>query len=140
MPTLRTLARSLGLTMAVAGLAALPLAAQAAGAGDVASEIATAHMHATFSAKGKTLAVAHLHLYHVLNCLDGPKGKWFYPNQLNPCKGKGNGAIADATSHEQMMMLEHVAARAHAALMNQHYATVHHDAMMIAADLKKMMK
>lgn len=133
---LRTLLRSLGLATVVAGLAALPVAAQAAG--DVSSEISTAQKHAMLSAQGKTLAIAHLHLYHVLNCLEGPTGKWFYPKQFNPCKGMGDGAIHDATSHQQMMLLERLAARAHAGLMSKQVTTVHHDAMMIAADLKKV--
>ncbi|HTW74981.1 MAG TPA: hypothetical protein VMD56_08710 [Steroidobacteraceae bacterium] len=135
-----SLAASLGLAAAVAGLAALPFAALAATPGSpfLSSEIQAAQTYGTVAAQANSVAEAHRLLYSVLDCLDGPKGKWYYPKQNNPCLGTGHGAIHDATSPRQMKMLERLATQAHAGLMSMHLATVRHDATTVAADLKKM--
>jgi len=78
------------------GAAAL-IAAPAAFAGDSAQEAATAAQHAGFAAKSPKIEQVHMHLHHAVNCLVGPDGREFDPKQANPCKGKGNGAIPDAT-------------------------------------------
>lgn len=73
------------------------IAAPAAFAGDSAQEAATAAQHAGFAAKSPKIEQVHMHLHHAVNCLVGPDGRDFDANQANPCKGKGNGAIPDAT-------------------------------------------
>jgi hypothetical protein len=57
------------------------------------TEIATAHAHALMAQSAKTVAEAHAHLHHVINCLVGPKGTGFDAAAGNPCKGQGDGAI-----------------------------------------------
>jgi hypothetical protein len=142
MLTPRSLARSLGLAAVVAGLAALPFAAHAAtlGSPNLSGEISAAQVYLSSAAEAKSVAAADRVLYGGLNCLEGPKGKWSYPKKFNPCYGPGygNGAINDATSQKQMKMLERLATQAHAALMSTSLTTTHHEAMMIAAELKKM--
>ena len=76
---------------------ALPIAAQAADANGAASkQIATAGAHAGMALGAGELAMAHAHLQHVVNCLVGPAGKGFDAKAADPCKGMGQGAIADA--------------------------------------------
>lgn len=66
------------------------------------NEVATAHAHALMAQNAKTLAMAHAHLHHVVNCLVGPKGEGFDAKAENPCKGQGNGAIPDSASDAAM--------------------------------------
>lgn len=76
---------------------ALPIAAQAADANaTVAKQAATAGAHAGMALGATDLATAHAHLQHVVNCLVGPAGKGYDAKAADPCKGMGNGAIADA--------------------------------------------
>lgn len=85
-----------GLSMLALALA-LPLAAQAADANGAATkQVATAAAHAGMALGATELATAHAHLQHVVNCLVGPTGKGFDAKAADPCKGMGNGAIADA--------------------------------------------
>jgi hypothetical protein len=77
--------------------AALPLAAAAADSGGAASkQAATASAHAGMALGAADLKTAQLHLHHVVNCLVGPSGQGFDAKAGNPCKGMGQGAIADA--------------------------------------------
>lgn len=78
--------------------AALPLVASAAAdAGGAASkQVATASAHAGMALGAADLKTAQLHLHHVVNCLVGPSGQGFDAKAGNPCKGMGQGAIADA--------------------------------------------
>lgn len=75
----------------------LPLAAQAAEPNAAATkQIDTAAAHAGMALGAADLATAHAHLHHVVNCLVGENGKGFDAKAADPCKGMGNGAMADA--------------------------------------------
>jgi len=71
----------------------------AAFAGDSGKQLNTALAHAGYSAKSKNTKTVHLHLYHVINCLEGSQGKDFNVAAGNPCKGMGNGALSDLEGH-----------------------------------------
>lgn len=78
---------------------ALPMAAQAADAdadGAAAKQVATAVAHAGMAMGATDLTTAHTHLHHVVNCLVGMSGKGFDAKVEDPCKGMGQGAIADS--------------------------------------------
>lgn len=76
---------------------ALPMVAQAADADSAASkQIATASAHAGMALGAADLNMVHTHLHHVINCLVGSSGKGFDAQAGDPCKGMGQGAIADA--------------------------------------------
>ena len=70
-------------------------ASSAGGAANADQEISTALQHAGMSAGSSTLADVHMHLHHVLNCLEGPSGQDYDASAEDPCKGQGNGAIND---------------------------------------------
>ncbi len=55
----------------------------------------TAQTHATNSARSETLRDSLWHLGHVVNCLEGPRGKNYDANNANPCTGQGAGIIPD---------------------------------------------
>ncbi|MDI4640133.1 hypothetical protein K9U39_04080 [Rhodoblastus acidophilus] len=84
-------------------------------AANAALEIKTAATHAGMAAASNTLQTVHMHLHHVLNCLEGPKGADFDAKPGDPCKGQGSGAIMDsapdkrkaleATAHQAKMAL-----------------------------------
>ncbi|RMD86911.1 MAG: hypothetical protein D6807_08840 [Alphaproteobacteria bacterium] len=74
--------------------------------GDAASEAATAAQHANLAAQADSLDGVHAHLQHAINCLVGPDGEEFDAEQINPCDGMGDGAIADAADDEMAERLE----------------------------------
>jgi hypothetical protein len=75
---------------------ALPLATLAATPAAASKQVQTAAAHAGMALGAADLKMAHAHLQHVVNCLVGPAGTGFDANAANPCKGMGQGAIADA--------------------------------------------
>lgn len=76
---------------------ALPAAAQAADSNSAASkQVATATAHAGMALGAADLKMAHTHLHHVINCLVGSSGNGFDAAAGDPCKGMGQGAIADS--------------------------------------------
>jgi len=68
-------------------------------AGDAGKQVTTALAHAGYSSTSKNAKTVHLHLYHVINCLEGSQGKDFNAAAGNPCKGMGNGAVNDLMDH-----------------------------------------
>ncbi len=64
-------------------------------AGNANQEISTATTHAAMAANAADTATAIMHFHHVINCLEGPKGKQFDADVGNPCNGMGNGALND---------------------------------------------
>lgn len=80
----------------ISAAAVAVLLTSAAYAADVKGEIATAEEHAGYSAVAKSIDEAHMHLHHTINCIVGPKGAGFDATQINPCAGRGNGAIPDS--------------------------------------------
>jgi hypothetical protein len=59
------------------------------------TELNTALTHAGFAAGYNAAAEIELHLHHVVNCLEGDKGKNYNEQAGNVCKGQGNGIFAD---------------------------------------------
>jgi hypothetical protein len=113
MRTLHRFKTALGFAVLCAGLAAFPLAANAA---DAAPEITTAATHAGFASKSATINMVHAHMHHALNCIVGPGGNGFDATALNPCKNSGNGAIPDTTDAGKRTALEKIAAELRAGL------------------------
>lgn len=60
-----------------------------------ASQLKTALEHAKLAQEAGTLASVKVHLQHVVNCIEGPKGAMFNAGGGNPCQGQGNGILAD---------------------------------------------
>lgn len=60
-----------------------------------ASQLKTALEHSKLAQEADTLASVKVHLQHVVNCIEGPKGAMFNAGGGNPCQGQGNGILAD---------------------------------------------
>lgn len=73
-------------------------AALADSAASATKQVATAVEHAGYASKSKTSKVVHVHLHHVINCLEGMKGPHFDAKVGDPCKGQGDGALNDLKS------------------------------------------
>lgn len=84
----------------------------------LSDEVTTAQAHAGMAAAQVDITKVHMHLQHALNCLVGPTGDGFNAAPGNPCSGKGNGAIADATDGSQKTKLTAAAATAKAGVAN----------------------
>lgn len=82
----------------------------------LSDEVSTAQTHAGLAAAQTDVAKVHMHLQHAVNCLVGPSGDGFNAAPGNPCKGKGNGAITDATDGAQRSKLTAAAATAKAGI------------------------
>lgn len=122
-----------GVTAALGGFACAAYA-QTHSAKD---EINTAHAHAMMAQSATSVAMAHTHLHHVINCLVGPGGSGFDAAAGTPCKGQGNGAIPDAaTDHALHAKLESALADAQAGLKSESLAAVQQDAGKAAAGLQ----
>ena len=67
----------------------------AAGGGDLRTQILTAVTHARFAASAETARNVREHLTHVVNCLEGPRGRNYDQAPGNPCQGQGNGIMPD---------------------------------------------
>jgi len=80
-------------------IAALGLAGSVAFSADMgmmaASQLKTALEHAKLAQDADTVASVKVHLQHVVNCIEGPKGAMFNMGGGNPCQGQGNGILAD---------------------------------------------
>lgn len=100
-------------------------------------EVATAHAHALMAQNAKTVAKAHTHLHHVVNCLVGANGKGFDASAGNPCKGLGDGALVDtAIDAELNGKVKQALSEAHAGLQADKLKAIHGDAAMAATALK----
>ncbi len=62
---------------------------------DVKAQLKTAVTHAGFAASGSAMGYVQQHLGHVLNCIEGSKGKNFNASWGNVCEGQGNGILVD---------------------------------------------
>lgn len=121
----------------VAGTLALGLSGTAFAQGNAAKEITTAHKHALLSQNADSVAKAHMHLQHVVNCLAGPSGKAFDADAFNPCKGQGNGAIPDSANNQKVhSKLAGALATAKDGLKSDKLSAVHKAAAKVAATLK----
>lgn len=112
-------------------------AVTAAAQNSTATEVSTAHAHALMAQGANTLAMAHTHLHHVINCLVGPQGTGFDAAAGTPCKGQGNGAIPDsASNHALHAKLEAALTDARAGLKSSSLASAHRAAAKTAAALQ----
>jgi len=60
--------------------------------------VKTAQTHAANAARSEATRDALWHLGHVVNCLEGARGKNYDAKNINPCQGQGNGIIPDLES------------------------------------------
>ena len=109
------------MVIATAGLLAVSTAALAA---DTAKEIATAADHANLAVTAADAKMTKTHLHHVINCLVGPNGDFYFATILNPCQDLGNGAIPDTTDATKKKSLEDALNRAKAGLAAHDLAAV----------------
>jgi hypothetical protein len=120
--------------------AALCLAISPVDAADTAKdnskELATAASHAGMAAGAESPQMVRSHLQHVINCLEGPKGKDFVSALGNPCGSQGEGAIPDAAS-EGKKKLEDAAGLAKRALAEQNIDKAKQMAGELQTDLGK---
>lgn len=125
------------LVMGMTGAMATGLAFAAFAQGGVKTEISTAHTHAVYAQQAPSVAVSHVHLHHVINCLVGPKGTGFDANQANPCKGQGNGALPDSAGNSAVHgKLTTALSEAQAGLKSNDLKAVQADAGKVAATLE----
>jgi len=89
---------------------------------DLAGELDTAQTHAGMAATQTDIAMAHKHLQHAVNCLEGPAGADFDAAAGNPCGKAGAGAIVDSTSAAQKAKLTPIATAAKAGIGNSDLA------------------
>ena len=105
------------------------------------TEISTALAHAQMALASKELAEARHHLHHVINCLVGPKGKGFDPNEENPCKGMGNGAMNDVDSKSaQYKKLDDALSEANEGLSKSSLRNTQNEADEVIEDLRDAQK
>jgi hypothetical protein len=71
---------------------------QPTGSVDLRAQLRTASTHATNAANSETLPGVRSHLMHVVNCLEGARGRNYFQNEANPCQGQGNGVLVDLRS------------------------------------------
>ncbi len=64
-------------------------------AADVKTELKTAITHAGFAGGGDALGYVQQHLGHVLNCIEGTKGRNFNQSWGHVCQGQGDGILVD---------------------------------------------
>lgn len=115
-------------------------AASPAAAADLRAEIMNAAEHAEYSSEAQTVADAHFHLHHALNCLVGPGGKGFDAASLNPCRGSGNGIVPDASDPKLAAIFEAAAAKARAGLATNDLTAAKADATEVARTLVATLK
>ena len=104
--------------MLLAGAAALMASPAFA---DLASTLSTAQTHAGMASTQTDIAMAHKHLQHAVNCLEGPSGKDFDAAAGNPCGKETSGAI-DAATGAQKAKLTKIATDAKAGVGNSDLA------------------
>lgn len=123
--------------MGLTGAMAAGIAFAAFAHGNAQTEISTARAHAMMAQSANTVAMAHTHLHHVINCLVGPGGQGFDATAGTPCKGQGNGAIPDSAGNSALHgKLQGALADAQAGLEANSLASVHSQAGKVAAALQ----
>ena len=80
----------------------------------------------------------HKHLHHALNCLEGPNGSGFNSHFLDPCKGMGNGAIADSQGEARKQVLMDAASEAKEGIQTNSLAMARTDASEVQSIVKKV--
>jgi hypothetical protein len=84
---------------------------------DVKLELKTTITHVGEAAKAESLSAVQEHLGHVVNCIEGTKGKNFNASWGNPCEGQGNGILVDLKTAQGGAAVLPTAQRAEAAAM-----------------------
>ncbi len=72
-----------------------PPAAQPGSDGKAATQLRTAIEHAKNAVGSGAMAAAVGHLGHVLNCIEGTKGRNFNASWGHVCQGQGDGILTD---------------------------------------------
>jgi len=121
--------------LALAGAAALALSNPAVAA-DAAKEQGAAAFHAGLAAGAKDVKTVHMHLHHVVNCLVGPAGAGYDPDEMNPCKDAGSGLLADTPAGAPRKQFETALTRAQAGLKADDLMA----AQKIAAETQTLLK
>jgi len=90
--------------------------------------------HAGFAAQAKGLATIHLHLQHLLNCLEGSTGPDYKEVSANPCTG--SGALQTLPEHSaDRVRAQKAIALARVGVTLHDVAPAHHVAQAIHAIL-----
>lgn len=108
------------------------LAVSPAAAADLRAEIMRAAEHAEYASEATSIDDVHFHLHHSLNCLVGPAGQGFDGTQLNPCRGAGDGILADVHDAALAAKFEDAARKARAGLATNDLAVAKSDATDVA--------
>ncbi len=99
--------------------------------------------HAKNSAESATMADAVPHLGHVLNCIEGTKGKNFNASWGHVCQGQGAGILVDIKSAKNassvMLVLDSADSLAIAGVKAKDLAAVHVAARGVGALLQVVM-
>lgn len=93
----RTVATVIGILVLCGGIALVGShSTQAAAGADAAGvQLGTAILHARNAAGSGAMSSAVSHLGHVLNCIEGTKGKNFNASWGHVCEGQGSGILID---------------------------------------------
>jgi len=108
-----------------------------AAAADEQQQVTTALTHAKIASQQKQLDGVQMHLKHAINCLVGGQGDKAFPDAMNPCKGMGQGAIADASSDTERQTLETALSTAEAGVNSTSFEQAQADAMMVVKTLEQ---
>ncbi len=114
-----------------------------AGADKAQTQLRTGVDHAKNSAGSSTMTTAVTHLGHVLNCIEGTKGKNFNASWGHVCQGQGDGILTDIKSAKNadrvMLVLESADSLAVAGVKTKDLETVRVTARGVGALLQVVM-
>ncbi len=114
-----------------------------AGADKAQTQLRTAIDHAKNSAGSATMNAAVPHLGHVLNCIEGTKGKNFNASWGHVCQGQGDGILVDIKSAKNadsvMLVLESADSLAVSGVKAKDLGAVHVAARGVGALLQVVM-
>ncbi len=107
------------------------------------TQLRTGIDHAKNSAGSSAMAGAVTHLGHVLNCIEGTKGKNFNATWGHVCQGQGDGIVVDIkgvkNAESVMLVLESADALAQAGVKAKDLAAVQVSARGVGALLQVVM-
>lgn len=113
---------------------------QPAGGSKAQTQLQTAILHAKNSAGSGAMASAVSHLGHVLNCIEGTKGKNFNASWGHVCQGQGDGILTDIRGERNaagvMLVLDTADELAGAGVKAGNLASVQNAARGVAALLQ----
>lgn len=110
------------------------------GADKAQAQLTTAITHARNSAASDAMSAATSHLGHVLNCIEGTRGKNFNGSWGHVCQGQGDGILVDIKGAKNagsvMVVLEAADGLAVAGVKGKDLAAVQYAARGVAALLQ----